>query len=417
MLYPAELWALDIGKSDRGDPIFLASSTALFYGRTMKERKAAVRTWEKTRLSYLVRHKRTGGYYARAYANGKEVWRSLKTKHFSVAESRLAEFLKGHRETRNAQAQASSAKLTFGAAAAIYRQRLNDNVKIKPRTREYYAEILASLKKSWLNLSETEVRRVTPAQCRDWAARVAKGSSATRFNNSVAVLRHVFDVAIECGVIYSNPAAMLKRKSIRQKTLTLPTRAQFAEFVRTMETAGGRDSRNCADFVRGMALTGCRLGEAREIQWRDLEFESGMVVVRGDPIGGTKNSEVRRVPMIAEARTLFERMRATRPNEPKDEKVFLVRECQKAMDRAARLVGMARITHHDLRHLFATICIESGVDVPTVATWLGHKDGGALAMKTYKHLRDEHSLAAAKKVNFAPATKSPEKVIAFPATA
>jgi hypothetical protein len=53
----------------------------------MKEQKTAERTWEKTRLSYLVRHKRTGGYYARAYANGKEVWRSRTTNHFSVAEN------------------------------------------------------------------------------------------------------------------------------------------------------------------------------------------------------------------------------------------------------------------------------------------------------------------------------------------
>jgi integrase len=45
-------------------------------------------------------------------------------------------------------------------------------------------------------------------------------------------------------------------------------------------------------------------------------------------------------------------------------------------------VGTDRITHHDLRHLFATRCIESGVDIPTVFRWLGHKDGGALAMKT-----------------------------------
>jgi hypothetical protein len=30
--------------------------------------------------------------------------------------------------------------------------------------------------------------------------------------------------------------------------------------------------------------------------------------------------------------------------------------------------------------LFATRCIESGVDIPTVSRWLGHKDGGALAM-------------------------------------
>jgi len=39
---------------------------------------------------------------------------------------------------------------------------------------------------------------------------------------------------------------------------------------------------------------------------------------------------------------------------------------------------MARITHHDLRHLFATTCIEAGVDIPTVSRWLGHQDGGAL---------------------------------------
>jgi integrase len=61
---------------------------------------------------------------------------------------------------------------------------------------------------------------------------------------------------------------------------------------------------------------------------------------------------------------------------------------------------MARIVHHDLRHLFATRCIESGVDVPTVSRWLGHKDGGALAMRVYGHLRDAHSNEMAKLVSF-----------------
>jgi integrase len=59
-----------------------------------------------------------------------------------------------------------------------------------------------------------------------------------------------------------------------------------------------------------------------------------------------------------------------------------------------------RITHHDLRHLFATRCIEAGVDIPTVSRWLGHQDGGALCMKTYGHLRDEHSKTEALKVTF-----------------
>ena len=70
------------------------------------------------------------------------------------------------------------------------------------------------------------------------------------------------------------------------------------------------------------------------------------------------------------------------------------------MDRAAKNAGMIRITHHDLRHLFATRCIETGVDIPTVSRWLGHKDGGALALKVYGHLRDQHSVDMAGKVTF-----------------
>jgi hypothetical protein len=40
------------------------------------------------------------------------------------------------------------------------------------------------------------------------------------------------------------------------------------------------------------------------------------------------------------------------------------------------------------------------VDIPTVSRWLGHKDGGALAMRVYGHLRQEHSISAIQKVIF-----------------
>jgi integrase len=67
---------------------------------------------------------------------------------------------------------------------------------------------------------------------------------------------------------------------------------------------------------------------------------------------------------------------------------------------ACRNLGYPHFTHHDLRHFFATTCIESGVDIPTVSRWLGHKDGGALAMRVYGHLRQEHSLSMIKRVQF-----------------
>ena len=57
-------------------------------------------------------------------------------------------------------------------------------------------------------------------------------------------------------------------------------------------------------------------------------------------------------------------------------------------------------THHDFRHFFATTCIEAGVDIPTVSRWLGHKDGGALAMRVYGHLRKEHSFSMFNRVLF-----------------
>jgi integrase len=183
-----------------------------------------------------------------------------------------------------------------------------------------------------------------------------------------------------------------------------------------MRNGHSRYSPHCADFAAGLAFTGCRKSEAGHITWRDVDFDAGEIVVRGDPEVGTKNWELRRVPLIPDAHALFERMCNERPSEPLDTNVFRVGECQKALDRACKKVGADRITHHDLRHLFATRCIESGVDIPTVSRWLGHKDGGALAMKTYGYLRREHSIAQAQRVRFAPVTPKQADVIAFPVT-
>jgi hypothetical protein len=99
----------------------------------VKEDKST-KTWERTRLQNLVRHK-SGGYYARAFAGGKEVWKSLKTSHFSVAKAKLAEFLKEHRERVSNGNGEVSAKMTFAEAAAIHLCNLDDNLRIKPRTR------------------------------------------------------------------------------------------------------------------------------------------------------------------------------------------------------------------------------------------------------------------------------------------
>jgi integrase len=82
------------------------------------------------------------------------------------------------------------------------------------------------------------------------------------------------------------------------------------------------------------------------------------------------------------------------------ESLFRLKKAQKTINAACARLGIMRITHHGFRHVFCTRCIESGVDIPTVSRWVGHADGGAVMMKTYGHLRQEHSLAQAMKVNF-----------------
>jgi integrase len=380
------------------------------------KRRNPTKTWERTRHQNLVRHK-SGGYYARAFAGGKEVWKSLKTSHFSVAQAKLAEFLKEHRKRVSNGKGEVSAKMTFGEAALIHLRNLDDNLSIKLRTRDYWRECLAALEKSWPGLVETETRKITQTDCKEWARTYRKRVSPTRYNNTVSILRHVLNIAVEAGVIYGNAAVAVKRAPVRPKEIELPTIDKFNSLIAEMRNGHSRDSINCADFASGLAFTGCRLGEAAQIQWRDLDFDAGEIVVRGDAETGTKNWSLRRVPMIPDARALLERMRSERQGEPMDAKVFRVGECQKALDRACKKVGADRITHHDLRHLFATRCIESGVDIPTVSRWLGHKDGGALAMKTYGHLRREHSIAQAQRVTFSPVTTKHADVIAFSVTA
>jgi integrase len=88
----------------------------------------------------------------------------------------------------------------------------------------------------------------------------------------------------------------------------LPSREQFIEFVQAIRSAGGRDSKNCADFVQFVAFTGCRLSEAIAVIWHDIDFNKSEITVRGDAITGTKNSEARRVPMIPELRVLLQRV-------------------------------------------------------------------------------------------------------------
>jgi len=385
----------------RFDNLLLQSDTACvkWNGKQSSTAKPG-KVWQKTQFANLLRYVPSETYFARIRVGGKLIRRSLETTVLSVAKLKLADVEKEERSRLENHQQFESGKATFSDLLTEYRTRLEANHSIKPRTRTYYNERIEAMLKNWPELGESDVRRLKPEDCERWAAKYVKQSSPTNFNNSIAVLRAILQIGVERGIRYSNPAGGLKRARLRKKELTLPSQSHFLGLVEEIRRVPFGPGLASADLVEFLAYGGFRKGEASHVTWNDCDFDKGEIIVRGDSETGTKNNEIRRVPMIPDMRQLLERLRQERDDAKPDDAVMRVKECQGALNRACRVLKIPRFTHHDLRHLFATRCIESGVDIPTVSRWLGHKDGGALAMKVYGHLRDSHSVNMAQKVTF-----------------
>lgn len=363
--------------------------------------------WQKTNVTNLIRYVPKGTLYARVRVCGKLKRKSLKTTKISVAKLRLADFVKAELRKAGARARIGEGKMVFQDCLDTFVARLEGNAALKPRSKQYRHERIKALLKSWSGLAEKDVSKISKDDCLRWAGAYAEKTSPSNYNNTVDSLRLILKIAKEEGLIYDNPAEEIKKKKPKQKVLELPSYAQFQKLLGAVTEKKVRYSEYCAELIKFLAYGGFRLGEAVRICWADCDFEKKEILVRGDELTGTKNGLVRRVPMIPEMENLLSLMRQNRGIETASSLVMRVKKCQGALTSACRKESIKRMTHHDLRHLFATTCIENGVDIPTVSKWLGHKDGGALAMKTYGHLRGEHSRDMALKVSFSPKPLGP----------
>jgi integrase len=357
-------------------------------------------TYKPTAVQHLYRREPIGLYYARFYAGGRNKWVNLKTKVFSVAKLELARHLQAHYAIAEAETRSQRGRATFGDLAAIYLQEVELSGSIKASTKEYRGKTIKYLFKSWPALKAKAPNRVTETECRHWAAEYRGKFSETLFNNTLDSLRHVFDLAIKRGLIARNPAAAIEKVKVPQKKLELPSSDQFRQIVKLIRSSGSATSAGCGDLVEFLAYSGARAAEAAGVRWQDIDFERGRIY-----IAPGKTGQSRYIPLLDSMRDLLKRIQAEprwfrAEHRRKAGHILSVIECEKALTSGCKKAGAHRMTRHDLRHLFATKCIESGVDIPTVSRWLGHSDGGALAMRTYGHHRDEHSQAMAAKVSF-----------------
>lgn len=202
---------------------------------------------------------------------GKLIRQNLRTTILEVARLRLAELVGEARQQCDSAGRLSTGRITFADAAEAYLAQVGSNLELKPRTRQYRAACLGAIRKTWPGIDELDVRRITRKDCTEWAQRLRAhgtrfrprgareahtGISPTRFNNTVATMRHILDLAVAGGARTANPAAGIQRARERKSELHLPGRAQFRKFVAAIEISGAAQAEDCADLVRFPAFTG-----------------------------------------------------------------------------------------------------------------------------------------------------------------
>ncbi len=395
--------------------------------------------WQPAGPEGLYLNSQSGTYYTRYRMNGTRTFRSLKTKVFTVAKLKHAKHHVDVEKDRQRGARLDGDFHTLGGLLAEMKLRLAET-PVAENTAVSRNNQIQRLQTNWQrgDFATYRARHVTAdvvAELRDhllhraaWKWKFQKkgeprGYKTPVVNQTLWVLRVLLDIGVEKLVLIENPFAISStlRGSLFAKgrlargqreagsaRLQLPDRADmlriFAEMRRVPEGAEGFGANpkqrvylqtvadEMADHAELLAYSGMRKEEATASTVGDD---------RGDEfkIWGTKSESAERtIPVNPALRAVLDRIKNRRVG-PKT-KLVMTAEPRTAMRRACTRLGLPMLRNHDLRHYFASVCIASGVDIPTVSRWLGHADGGALAMKTYGHLQKDHSQAAAKKVDF-----------------
>jgi integrase len=370
-----------------------------------------------------------GTYYARTKVRGKPVRASLETKVFTTARLKLPDKIKELQKPAAVFGTFAEGRIKYETETRNgYTSRKKRLIKLAPLSITYrlrcleclarsLVECLFSSNRRWQELSEQaqqdglgklnnlKINEITKDTCEAWQRLFSSQYSASVFNNTLNTFRRVLELA---GVSRdNNPAYEIGRMDILEKPIRLPRAEQFDRIITLAESSGAAQAKDCADLIRFLAFTGARISEAKQAVWSDVDWQENTLQIHSVKIRGAHDADVTRVmPLNPALKQHLERLLQDQKPQPTD-RICAVAECQGALTRACDLAGCKRLTHHDLRHYFVTKCLQAGVDVFTLAKWVGHRDNGKLLLKVYSHLQAEHSQEQARKVTFGASTVSP----------
>ena len=224
------------------------------------------------------------------------------------------------------------------------------------------------------------------------AEKQPKGLSAKTVRNINQVISSAMDFAVAQKIIPENPCKAVALPKVEHKEMQTIPAEQLQAFLQEAKATG------VYEMYYIELATGLRRGELLGLKWTDIDWRNGIIKVRrqiarvdGQIVEAplkTKNS-YRTVTISQQAIEVLKQQK----EKTNDEYVFpspnggpiSPDSVNNMLKRVLARAGIPKVRFHDLRHTFATIALQNGVDIKTVSGMLGHFSAG-FTLDTYAHV-------------------------------
>ena len=218
------------------------------------------------------------------------------------------------------------------------------------------------------------------------------GLSAKTVRNINQVISSALDLAVAQKIIPSNPTDACELPKVEHREMQTIPEEQLQAFLAEARATG------VYEMYYIELATGLRRGELLGLKWQDIDWKNGIIKVRrqiarmdGQIVEAplkTKNS-YRTVTISPQSIEVLKQQRA----KTHDQYVFpspnggpiSPDSVNNMLKRVLARAGIPKVRFHDLRHTFATIALQNGVDIKTVSGMLGHFSAG-FTLDTYAHV-------------------------------
>ena len=233
-----------------------------------------------------------------------------------------------------------------------------------------------------------------------------KGLSAKSVRNIHCFISHAMNRAIDEKLISENPASRCILPKKEQKEIEILPLTDLQKFFEEAKKSG------VFELYFTELATGLRRGELLGLKWTDIDFNANSIYiqrqitridgeVKESPLK-TKNA-YRQIIVPTEIGEIL-KQKKEREN-GFSEYVFSSPtggpispdSVLKMLHRVLKRAGLEKVRFHALRHTFATLALQNGVDVKTLSGLLGHYSAG-FTLDTYGHITPAMKQDAAEKV-------------------